>query len=220
MDVDKAVRRELNRRQGGVIGLERNFYDKTVGNTSIGTTMTLINPNSNAETLNSVPQGDGASQRTADKITMKSIQVKGTVTRLADTDLADAPQGMIAEVFLILDLYSNGTAPTATDVLTGPAGKSMQVVPNAARFIVLGRKSVVFDSPSMGTDGTNTQTTGGQIRKFKMFVKLNHVCRYIATADAVTSQLDRALSIVAVSSLASAPNELLLSYRSRLRFMG
>lgn len=217
MDIDKAVDKALNMRTGGTVGLKRKFFDKVVSEGAIPDTITLIDPNSDAETLNSVPQGDTASSRDGDDMTMKSIQIKGIVARANAADQADVPLPGTVEIMLVLDLQTNGTALTPGDVVNGVAGLLLQDVPNARRFIILGRKCITFDTPNCGTDGTNTLSTGGQIRKFKMFTKLNHRVKFRSTSDAVGSILDRSLHVIAIASTASI---FTMSYTSRLRFVG
>lgn len=219
MEIDKAVEKALNTRTGGTVGLKRKYFDKTVNVTAVATSVTLYNPSSNAQTLNSVPQGDSSSSRDGDNMVMKSIQVKGYISRNLDQDLPDAPSSIVMELMLVMDLQTNATALTAGDVVDGDAGRLLQSIPNSKRFIILGRKTITLDCPNLATDGTNTFSSGSQLRKFKMFAKLNHKVNFISTTDAVGSILDRSLNVIAVASTATAPNDVGMFYTSRLRFV-
>ncbi len=212
-------------RTGGFTGIEKKFVDST----RVG--LTVASPAAGAggeidpatvNCLNAVSQGDGESQRDGRQARLLGITVKGHLERTQVSDQADTGAAATLFIALILDKQTNGAQFNSEDVYVNPGNNSVtgphpfRNLANVARFDVLASKTVSFDGPTTGTDGTNTLSTSGQSRPFVFSKPLNLVVNYTGTTANVSTVSDYSLHLVAYASSAGFT----VSYNARVRFVG
>ncbi len=218
-----------NYRTGGFMGMELKFYDTGITGASLtapaDATAGLKNPSATIA-LNTVVQGDGEQQRDGRRMTMKSIFVSGTIKVPAKTSESTGDDGALIFIALVLDTQANGAVLASENVFVNPAGNTilaanpMRNLQFIKRFRVLGTKSIHINSPAIAND---TGATGGIIqqgvvRKWSFFKNLDMQTTFSGTTENIANITDNSLSIVAwTSDIDMAP---LISYSSRLRFMG
>lgn len=232
------VKRVLNSRTGGLLGIEKKFFDTFNGGLAItesaNCTAGIQDPLSHL-CLNCPPQGDGPSHRDGRQISMKSIHVKGLVTIAAQ--LFQATPDTVPDVFiaLVLDKQTNGAQMTSEQLFENPSTSPLLCVQplinmtNSSRFRVLKtvRVSAADFAGSVqpfvrltGTGGTtdDVQQQGANV-PFSMFVNLRDMkVNFTGTGSLVSNIVDNSLHIVAFTSRDSANP--MISYNCRLRYVG
>lgn len=226
------VKRVLNGRTGGFVGLEKKFFDSGF-NGALSANGTAIDGEKDPTTLlclNCPAQGDGESQRDGRQISMQSINVKGVVQIAAQADQTAGDQVPDIFIALVLDKQTNGVQLDSEDVFDNPASATalaaqpFRNLEYSQRFRVL--KTVKVSAQDLAGaiqpvfDGTNIEQQGAQI-PFSMYCKLNGMkVNFISgqTTSVIAAIADNSLHIVAYASNTSmAP---VLTYSSRLRFVG
>lgn len=226
------VKRVLNGRTGGYVGLEKKFFDSE---RSIAIPVSTDASGCEADPttllcLNCPAQGDGESERDGRQISMSSIQVKGMVSIAAQSDQTAGdviPDVMIA---LVLDKQTNGSQLNSEDVYENPSGFStlasqpFRNLENSQRFRVL--KTVHVTSTELAGaiqpvyDGTNIEQQGANV-PFSMYVNLKGMkVNFISgqTSSTISAIADNSIHVIAYASNVSASPTLL--YNARLRFVG
>lgn len=229
---DAQVRRVMNARTGGYIGLEKKFFDSSASAAIVSTADASggeIDPTT-LLCLNCPAQGDGEQNRDGRQINMHSIYIKGVVSMAAQanqTSLDVIPEVMIA---LVLDKQTNGAQLNSEDVYDNPSGFStlaaqpFRELEYSKRFQVL--KTVNITAKDIaGTiqpvyDGTNIEQQGGHV-PFTIYKDLKGMkVNYISgqTTSVINAIADNSLHIIAFcSNVGTVPT---LLYQSRLRFTG
>jgi len=130
-------------------------------------------------TINAIQQGNAVSQRIGDKVTIKSIRVKGLINIADDADLTD--NGHV-RCMVVLDKQCNGAAPVYSDIIASvdyagaystPFNSSIKIC-NKKRFVVL--KDETF----------NLGWQSDQAIKIDWFIKNRLETEYISTAGPPT----------------------------------
>lgn len=216
-----------NIRSGGYLGIERKFYDTNLNaaNLTAPTDASGMEHNPSATIcLNSVVQGDGESNRDGRRITMKSIQVKGTVFWGNLINQTVVPPACSVFIALIQDMQTNGALLNSEDVFVNKGGTALgnnaltRDLQYSTRFKVLKTWIIQCDTPPVSWDGTNIEVGGGSAQ-FQGFIKLPDVItNYTSTTESIANIVDNSLSICAcTTSTGLSPA---LSYNARLRFVG
>jgi len=217
------LRASLNRRTGGLIGLEYKFIDQDLTDASITGTWVggELDPAA-ANCLGACVQGSGESQRDGTRIVVKSIQINGFVYRDALSDQADCRPGQLIQLSLVMDKQSNGTQLNAEDVFstTGADVPGRRVVANSARFKVLKTWLLTLHDTAAGTDGANTQTLGGMTVPFSCYLKLNQVVNFVAGAGAGTIADMKDVSFHLIGAADGVVASDYVTYTCRVRFIG
>ncbi len=215
-----------NIRTGGFLGIENKFVDYSIVATAIGSPAGSaggeMDPAGSVNCLNAVAQGDGEQQRDGRKIKLNSVHLRGHIHRAVATDQADMRTGGAVFIALVSDAQTNGTQLNSEDVYENSSGNadgavhSFRNLQYTQRFKVLWSRLYSFDAPNAGTDGTNTNSTGGQIRNFKVDIPLSFVTQFSASTAVVASINDTSLHVIAFATDAGYT----LTYLSRVRFVG
>ncbi len=214
---------------GGFLGVEVKFYDQkliaAVSSAPTNASGGEHNPSATI-TLNSVPQGDGESNRDGRKITMRSIFVEGNVTVAAQSAQSGADSAAVIFIALVQDTQTNGALLNSEDVFVNPganaitAGGPLRNLQFAKRFRVLGTRKFTMMPLAMTNDtgSTGGVVQGGLVKRFRFFHKMNQQVIFNGTTETIANITDNSLHIIAyTSSTAQAP---LLNYNCRLRFVG
>lgn len=158
--------------------------------------------------LNGTAAGTGASDRIGTEITMKSISVRGTW--LQNTSLTSGTSNYV-RMLLVYDSQSNGSAPTAAELLTGSGMFAHKNLDNRKRFKILKDKLFIL----LPTSGSNS-SGGPQAVNFKFYRKLNAKTEYKGTTAAITSIATGAIYLVCLAQ--AAANGPSFTGSSRIRY--
>lgn len=228
-------RASMNTRTGGLLGIEKKYYDTFLNTTlvpsSVDWTGGEFNPAA-PDCLNAVTQGDGPTQRDGNSITMKSIHIQGWA-RLTAMEAQPDPTVSVAMRFaLVLDTQCRGTEINAEDVYGTPGDSAMQAVfgplrnmSYSTRFKVLKQKLVILNQQTMTTPGqVNLFDRASLWKPWKMdyiFPSGGLKVRYLTggTTEVVANITDNALFMIALATSAAASTQE-AAYTSRLRFVG
>lgn len=227
------VKRVLNGRTGGYVGLEKKFFDSSAGANAIVATTDASGGEEDPfgqNCLNCPAQGDGESERDGRQIAMDSINIKGVVSIAAQAD--QTAGDVVPDVFiaLVMDKQTNGTQMNSEDCFANPGGDAFLAaqpfrnLEYQQRFTVL--KTVHISSQRIAGaiqpvyDGTNIEQQGVTV-PWSMYVKLNgKKVNFISgqTSSVVAAIADNSLHVIAYASSTSMNPA--ITYASRLRFMG
>lgn len=225
-----AIRTLANARVSGYTGIELKFYDQYVDGTNFDSTAGtpwIVSPQGTSTLcLNTVAQGDGESNRDGRQIKMKSLDFRCLIRYPPQNNVLSLSTVPMVCVWVILDKQCNGTAPSATSIVdTSTGGVGIDCVAyfndiaNGKRFKVLCREVLTPISPGCAFDSAqgDNDATGSQFY-FEKHINLNSLAvNYTNTTEAIASIADCAIYVMAASDVASTP---IISYRSRLRFVG
>ncbi len=219
-----------NARIGGFMGIELKFYDQKLVNGAIAAPADASAGEQDPSAtimLNTVVQGDGESQRDGRRITMKSIYVEGVVTIAVQTGQSGGDSAATIFIALVMDKQTNGATISSEDVFINPGANAklaagpLRNLQFSKRFRILGTRKFTMSQVSMTND---TGSTGGVIisgitKRFQFFKNLgNKIVNFSNTTETVANIVDNSIHVIAYcSSTAMAP---LISYSSRLRFVG
>jgi len=210
------------------LGVELKFYDKFANNLSLvessGATNGLLNP-AVGQTLSSMKQGNGESDREGRRVTWKSMFITGVITVNLDIDEAAMDIAPIVFLALIQDNQTNGLQFASQSVYINPSGSvllSTQLLRNleqSKRFKVLKTWRQQLQQTEAIHDGTNIEQ-GGYATPFTMFhtFRKNVLVNHSITDEGILNSTDLSISLIGwTSNDTQIP---LLSYNSRLRFYG
>lgn len=211
-------------------GIETKFYDTSLVLSALTAPTDASGGEKNPSAticLNSVVQGDGESNRDGRQITMKSIQIKGSVVTASQSTQSTADSAASCFIALVLDTQTNGALLNSEDVFTNPSANAagattlFRDLQFAKRFKVLATRQFTLGNPGIAND---TGATGGLVQNglrkdFQMFVPLNNIrTLYSGTTETIANITDNSLNIIAFcSTTTQAPA---LTYNARLRFVG
>lgn len=222
-----------NRRLAGYVGLEKKFYDVAlvgaVPSAAADASSGMIDPGTE-DCLNAVALGDGPTQRDGRQINMLSITIKGSVQIPAQVNQTAADTMPNIFIALVLDMQTNAAQATSQSIFTNPGASASTAnqpflnLENHQRFKVL--KTVRIAAEQIAGcvipvyDGTNVEQSGASV-PFSMYVNLKQMkVNFLAaqTTSVVAAIADNSLHLVAYTDNTST--SAIISYNSRLRFMG
>jgi hypothetical protein len=216
-----------NARTGGFLGIEKKFYDVSLGAAVLTAPLDASGGEHNPSatlTLNTVAQGDGESNRDGRQISMDSIYVKGNIFIDLTANQTASVQAGIVFVALVLDTQTNGAALNSEDVFKNQSGSSrlaaspLRNLQFTSRFKVLEQFQATLKDPQSVYDGTNIERDGFDV-PFTFYKKLAGLkVTYSGTTAAISNIIDNSLHIIAYTT--STDLTPLLYYQARLRFRG
>lgn len=217
--------RFANIRYGGYTGIEKKFYDTFL----VAGTLTAPTDASGGEhdpsatiVLNSVPQGDGESQRDGRHITCTYLTVRGNIQSPSMTNQTVAELAPHVYVCVVLDKQTNGATITSEQVFCNPSASALLAADPfinlqfQSRFRVLKFMKLKIPMPTMSYDGTNVETSG-TIQPFKFNINLKKMkTTFNGTTESVANITDKSLHVIAFTSSAGMGS--VINYNARLRF--
>ncbi len=142
----------LNRRTGGLTDQEVKFHDLNLGPSMFVPTNGVLL----FESVNNVPQGQGATQRLGRKLKLRYLTVKGSVRIDTTFDIpgASLPRtGTRVRLLVVLEKQNNSTVPTILrlseilqDIGGFPSINSFYNLENQKRYRILADKIYLLDS--------------------------------------------------------------------------
>jgi len=160
--------------------------------------------------LNGVAIGDDYTTRDGRQITVKSVQVRGSVL-----PIDSSTQPTMARLLLVWDNAANGALATIAQILSASTSNSFPLVDNANRFTILCDQQYVVG----GFQTTATQAYAGSpmINPVHVYKKLDSITQYGATTAAIGSVQNGALLMVTIGDQAAAAGAV-FSLATRVRF--
>lgn len=226
---ERQVMNILNRRTGGLLGLEHKFLDQYNLRAAPETFSTLFNwefvqadATAGFRHFNAIAQGDGNSNRDGEKCSVDSIQWRCRYFINGGTS-ASSPNNSVIRFVMFVDKSPNGAYPNAeepfieipTDEDDVTSFLSLAQVPQ--RFMILKDKTFTVPHPQFVYNGTN-YTWAGRTGVFKLSYKFKTplMCNWVDTGGAIANLVSNAIYLVACT------NDLgfQLVTASRVRFRG
>lgn len=210
------------------LGIELKFYDKFVVNfglvTATDTSGGVLNP-VGGNTLSSMAQGNGQSQREGRRVTWKNIFITGVITANLQVDQTALDITPIVFLALVQDNQTNGLQFASQSVYINPSGSILlgtnllRNLQQSKRFKILKTWRSTLPDPEATFDGTNIEQSGFHI-PFTMFHQFgrNVVVNHSLITEGVTNSTDLSISLIGWTTQDTLVP--LISYNSRLRYYG
>lgn len=167
---------------GPYTGPELKFWDQSYSLT-LGTAAAV------SGSLNQIPQGVTESTRVGRKVTIKTIELHGT---MSSTFATLAAGDGTAALWLILDKQTNGAGPVTSDVITGtvlPHG--LRNISNQERFVIL-KKWVMEMNPTAGVSAAYCDRS----RPVNYYKRVNIPIEFSSTTGALSELRSNALFLM------------------------
>lgn len=229
----KSLRKSYKRRNtrtGGFTGIELKFYDSWVSLQDVDSFGDASGGEHDpvALALNTIPQGDGESQRIGRVATVKSIHVFGHIRAQQLIATVDTPVEVMFFIALVQDKQTNGAQLQSEQVFVNPSGSlllaanPMKNLQNASRFTIVHQMQMVMQ-PTIGVVATGAPTFNynGQILPFSFTKKCNVRTIYNGTTEIISNITDNSFHVIAwASEQNETPSNFTISYNCRIRFVG
>jgi len=225
------VRRVLNGRTGGYVGLERKFFDTFENSRALQASTNASSGEMDPfgeNCLNCPAQGDGESNRDGRQIAMQSITLKGNITVPYATTPTTQWEAPVVYVAIVLDKQTNGATLNSEDVFANPSGDArgmtqpLRNLEYSDRFTVLKSTTVNMKDVLAGFQigGTPTGQAGMSI-PFYLYhdlkgMKMNFISGQ--NTSVIAAVADKSLHVIAYTTTASLGP--VITYNARLRFTG
>lgn len=216
-----SLRRRNNYRTGGLLGMELKCVDQQYTSTAL-TTSWAGGEHDPAAALCIGPsvQGTGLANRDGQRVVFKSIFIQGYFNRVLAQNQPDVRGSSICMVAIVQDTQTNAAQLNAEDVYStaGVDAFALRVLEFRSRFKVLWRHSVVMNDLATITDGANTGSIVGPMKKWQKMIKLNVPVTFVAGAGAgtIADFRDNSFHVIACSTGADDT----IAYNVRTRFVG
>ncbi len=199
-------------RLGGetVRGRELKFLDaQTIG-------LISVNPVGNIliSSHQVVVQGNGPNERIGRKITVRSLEVRGTIQTRSTIVLVEFEQR--ARIVFVLDKQANGAVGSIDEVLNFGAGTqldSFRNLENASRYRILYDKTL-----DMNPQVTAGVASGPQSKNFMFKKKLNIPIEYDQSATDGSLSTQRSNNIFSFAFAENLNADVEISYTFRIRY--
>lgn len=218
-------------RRRAAMGVETKFFDTAVAAVTVAATAALTGGEYDPTALpaaclclSSPGQGDDAQSRDGRKISIKNVQVKGTILRGASEDAVNPPQGEKVFVALVLDTQTNGAQLNSEDVYknlaadaSGTVAPLRNLLTGGDRFRILKSEMFDMDCPSVSVEADNLHSTAGVSATFDWFLEMKDLpVHFNSTTNVVGNVVDNSIHVVAFSIAGLCT----LAYNARIRFVG
>ncbi len=177
-------------------GAETKFFD-----TDVSAIIAAIATGMEASLLTIIPQGTTESQRIGRKVTLKRLDVKGTIT--LPTVAVAASTSDNVRILIVCDKQTNGAAFAATQLWDDDDFGSFNNLANSHRFQVLASKNFNFSASAGSGRGTTDTLSWGEVTKsFKFNIDLNLPIEYdnTGTDGAITTHRSNSLWLITQST--------------------
>lgn len=217
----------------GFLGIERKFYDTSLGATSLTavTDCTGGEYDPTATSMITTPtQGDGEQNRDGKQIACLYIEICGRIQNPSFED-GITPQQTGQEVFVacVLDSQTNGAQMNSEDCFKNTAASALLSVSGlqrnllfGKRFRILKQKFFNMNVPTLSATGTAGQySTNARSQTFRWFIPLNGLKINFngGTTSSVANVIDNSIHVIAFTNNTSL-SACTISYNARLRFVG
>lgn len=216
-------------------GIEHKFYDNWATAKVVGDSILLedgvIPLNNTPEIISAPPVGNTSRSRDGKRIVIDTIMIEGNVSvPWSDVAVSVVPEDLPrVYVALVLDSQANGSQANLSEVMfTNPSAHS-STIPNplknlhsGVRFTTLKVWNLNFSDLTIVYDGfTGNVEWSSEAKDFSCYLKVNIPVNFNGVEDAsVAAVNDNALYIVAFTDHSTAPLVPIISFNSRIRYVG
>ncbi len=155
-------------------GGELKFHDVIVNNLSADTNGLIT------DTLLTIPEGVGESQRVGRKIIIRQLQLYANATLLAVTDATNV--SVDCRFILYLDSQTNGSAAAVADILESATVRSFRNLSNSGRFRILMDKRFGLSAQAGGAHALDSTHSFTVTRVFGLNKRLELPIEYDSSA--------------------------------------
>lgn len=185
---------------------EFKFKDTTKAQASTATAGAIF-----TDTLLAMVEGNTDSTRIGNRITVRSVMLRGTAMLPAATDSANTSQ--VVRIILYLDRQANGATATVADILASADYRSFNNLDNSDRFRTLAEETV--DLVAQGAVPTGAALTFGKVRQsFFLKAKLNIDVKYKANGGDITDLASTNIGVFVIGE----SNFATVGYIARVRY--
>lgn len=176
----------------GASSAELKFKDTTKAQTALASAGTIFN-----DTLIGLTEGNTDSTRIGNRITVKSVMLRGNVQLPVATDVLNTSQ--IARIIVYLDRQANGATAAVGDILASADFRSFNNLDNSDRFRILAETTVDFELT--GAVPTGAAYSYGEVkRSFFLKAKLNLDFKYKGNAGSVADLSGNNIGVLVICS--------------------
>lgn len=207
-----------NRRTGGLIDIEKKFFDVTVSNAALTANSWTDIPGG---TISAPAQGDGAQERDGRVFFIHSLHVRGFID-VAKNSTGQAQEDILVRIVVVWDTQCNNAAVTPSEIYEqGPdLVNRLRNLEHSSRYIVLKDKLIRINRNVLYD--TNLQTFYAQEQlipfKFNKTFKKPIKVRTSGTTAAVGSITDNNITVLAGMNTGGDSTNVHMA--SRVRFTG
>lgn len=207
---------------GQILGVENKYFDSLLNAHAIVATVagSEADPTGSLDCLNAIAQDDGESDRDGRKCRLSSLQFKGFIQPVVQSDLDDVQAPTPVRIVVYTDSQTNGLQSNAEDVLKDVGAEDILSLRNPkfqSRFNVLFDQLFDPGQTQTGTDGSSTLSSVGNSITFDFFKKLNMEVNFSGTTSDIANITDNSIHVLAIARDAG---RYLLNYQTRVRFVG
>lgn len=161
--------------------------------------------------LNLIAVGDDNTTRDGRQVTIKSVQLHGSIVPADDTTVSNK-----ARVLLVWDNANNsGAIATIAQILSAATGNAFPLIDNANRFTILVDRT--FTSGKVDTTATQAVALCPTVHDVEIYKWINCVTQYSGTTAAIGSIQNGALLLVTIGNGGAATGAVLVA-ATRVRF--
>lgn len=215
--------RNPNVRTGGFLDRELKFFDTTYPSALVTTQGWTGSEHETATYGLFCPQqGDGASGRDGRRCLIKSVHLKGFISRRDESDQDDPAPPLLVTFMVVLDTQTNGAQAQGETIMSEtPAadGRSISFrnLEYTNRFKIIFKRTFVVRDTMCIPDGANTGSTTGTGFYFAVNKRMNIPVEFSASTGNITDIVDNSIHVYCCCNAANAAY---LKYNSRVRFVG
>jgi len=186
---------------------ELKFKDTTKALTAIASAGTIFN-----DTLNGLSEGNTDSTRVGNRITVKSVMLRGKATVAPSNDFGNAKQTV--RIIVYLDRQANGATAAVGDILASADYRSFNNLDNSDRFRTLAEETI--DLVATGAAATGAAFSfSGDTKSFFLKAKLNLDFKYKGNAGTVADLSGNNIGVLVIGETDGLGT---LGYIARVRY--
>lgn len=170
---------------------ELKFIDTTKAATAVATAGTIFN-----SSLLLMQEGTSDSTRIGNKITVKSVMLRGSVFANAQVDANETSN--VVRIIVYLDRQANGATAAVTDILASANWRSFNNLDNKDRFRTLAEKEIAIVLPGATPSGA-AFVFGETVQPFFMKAKLNMVVKYKLNVGDITDLASANIGVLVIA---------------------
>lgn len=171
---------------------ELKFKDTTKAATTSAAAGSIFN-----DTLCGLAEGNTDQTRIGNKVTAKSIMLRGAVQLGAATSTANAMD--IVRILVYLDKQANGATAAVTDILAAADYNAFNNLDNSDRFRTLAEHSVTVVCPGVVASGAAFTSMAQLSQPFFMKAKLNLAMKYKANNGTILDLAGANIGVLVIS---------------------